>query len=99
MVAMAQNTTKAPNQRIPTWGTGLHNRLAQDRPAVVTRADIGAYLAEVGSNRDVDATVKHLQRLGWLVPVHIKGVWAYLPPRGEGITDRYIDLRGWGGRG
>jgi hypothetical protein len=98
MVAMAQNTTKSPNRRIPTWATGLHNRLAQDRPAVVTRADIGAYLAEVGSNRDVDATVKHLQRLGWLVPVHIKGVWAYLPPGEEEITDRYIDLRAWGAR-
>jgi hypothetical protein len=98
MVTMAQNTTKSPNRRIPTWAASLHNRLAQDRPAVVTRADIGAYLAEVSSNRDVDATVKHLQRLGWLVPVHIKGVWAYLPPGEEEITDRYIDLRAWRAR-
>jgi hypothetical protein len=95
MVTMAQNTTKSLNRRIPTWAVGLHNRLAQDRPAVVTRADIGVYLAEVDSNRDVDDTVKHLQRLGWLVPVHIKGVWAYLPPGEEEITDRYIDLRAW----
>ena len=95
MVAMTQNTTKSPNRRIPTWAVGLHNRLAQDRPAVVTRADIGMYLAEVDSSRDVDDTVKHLQRLGWLVPVHIKGVWAYLPPGEEEITDRYIDLRAW----
>ncbi len=92
---MTQNTTKSPNRRIPTWAVGLHNRLAQDRPAVVTRADIGMYLAEVDSNRDVDDTVKHLQRLGWLVPVHLKGVWAYLPPGEEEITDRYIDLRAW----
>jgi hypothetical protein len=65
---------------------------------VVTRADIGAYLAEVGSSRDVDATVKHLQRLGWLVPVHIRGAWAYLPPGEEQLTDRYIDLRAWRAR-
>jgi hypothetical protein len=65
---------------------------------VVTRADIGVYLAEVGSDRDVDATVKHLQRLGWLVPVHIRGVWAYLPPGEDQLTDRYIDLRAWRAR-
>jgi hypothetical protein len=65
---------------------------------VVTRDDIGTYLAEVGSKRDVDATVKHLQRLGWLVPVHIRGVWAYLPHGQEQITDRYIDLRAWRAR-
>jgi hypothetical protein len=95
---MVQNTTKSPNRRIPTWATGLHARLAQDRPAVVTRADIGAYLAEAGSTKDADATVKHLQRLGWLVPVHIRGVWAYLPPGEEAVTDRYIDLRAWRAR-
>ncbi len=65
---------------------------------MVTRADIGMYLAEVDSSRDVDDTVKHLQRLGWLVPVHIKGVWAYLPPGEEEVTDRYIDLRAWRAR-
>jgi hypothetical protein len=65
---------------------------------VVTRADIGAYLAELGSDKEVDTTVTHLQRHGWLVPVHIKGVWAYLPPGEEEITDRYIDLRAWRAR-
>jgi len=95
---MEQSTTKSPNRRIPSWAAGLHNRLAQERPAVVTRADIGAYLTEVDSARDVDATVKQLQRLGWLVPVHIKGVWAYLPPGEEEITDRYIDLKAWRAR-
>jgi hypothetical protein len=65
---------------------------------VVTRADIGAYLTEVESTRDVDATVKQLQRLGWLIPVHIRGVWAYLPPGEAEIADRYIDLRAWRAR-
>lgn len=95
---MAESITKSGKRTIPSWATGLHARLAQERPAVVTRADIAAYLADVGSERDVDATVKHLQRLGWLVPVHIRGVWAYLPPGEEVITDRYIDLRAWRAR-
>ena len=95
---MAQNTTKSAKRSIPSWAADLHGRLAQDRPAVLTRADIGSYLADVESTRDVDATVKHLQRLGWLVPVHIRGVWAYLPPGEEEITDRYIDLRAWRAR-
>ena len=98
MVTMVQKTTKSPKRSIPTWAAGLHDRLAQDRPVVVTRADIGAYMADVGTNRDVDSTVKQLQRLGWLVPVHIKGAWAYLPPGEQEITDRYIDLRAWKAR-
>lgn len=95
---MAEDTTKNPSRTITALTASLHNRLAQDRPPVVTRADISAYLAEVGSNRDVDVTLKNLQRLGWLVGVHIKGVWAYLPPGEVQITDPYIDLRAWRAR-
>ena len=95
---MAEDTPKNPSRTITALTASLHNRLAQDRPPVVTRADISAYLAEVGSNRDVDVTVKNLQRLGWLVAVHIKGVWAYLPPGEVRITDPYIDLRAWRAR-
>jgi hypothetical protein len=95
---MAEDITKNPGRTITPLTANLHNRLAQDRPPVVTRTDISAYLAEVGSNRDVDVTVKNLQRLGWLVGVHIKGVWAYLPPGEAQITDRYIDLRAWRAR-
>jgi hypothetical protein len=98
MVTVAQNTAKSPHRTIPSWATGLHARLAQDRPAVLTRADVGSYLAAVGSTRNVDTTVKHLQRMGWLVAVHLRGVWAYLPPGEEEITDHYIDLRAWRAR-
>jgi hypothetical protein len=95
---MAPNSTKISNRRIPSWAADLQTRLAQDRPATVTRADIGSYLSEVGSTKDVDTTVRHLERLGWLVPVHLRGVWAYLPHGQEVVTDRYIDLRAWKAR-
>jgi hypothetical protein len=92
---MERDAMKDSSRTISALAASLHERLARERPPVVTRADIGAYLEEIGSNRDVDVTVKSLQRLGWLVGVHIKGVWAYLPPGEEEITDRYIDLRAW----
>ena len=33
-----------------------------------------------------------LQRLGWLKSLHLKGVWAYMPPGESEIIDPYIDL-------
>ncbi|HEX9776199.1 MAG TPA: type IV toxin-antitoxin system AbiEi family antitoxin [Actinomycetota bacterium] len=59
---------------------------------------MSAYLLDAKFQRSVDRTIEELSRLGWLVSLHLKGVWAYLPP-GEGeIIDRYIDLRGWRAR-
>lgn len=86
------------DRRIPGWAAGLLARLARDRPAVVTREDIEANLTESGSSRHVDPTVRELQRLGWLQPVHVKGVWAYVPPGEEEVIDPYIDVRGWKAR-
>jgi len=65
---------------------------------VVTREDIGAHLRESGSPRDVDSTLRELQRLGWLQTLHLKGVWAYVPSGEEEIVDPYIDIRGWKAR-
>ena len=87
-----------PDRRIPGWAAALLARLARDRPAVVTREDIAADLKEVGSSRDVDRTVRELQRLGWFKPLHVKGVWAYVPPGEEEVIDPYIDIRGWKAR-
>ena len=86
------------DRRIPGWAAGLLARLARDRPEVVTREDIEADLTESGSTRQVDPTVRELQRLGWLQPLHVKGVWAYLPPGEEEVIDPYIDVRGWKAR-
>lgn len=86
------------DRRIPGWAASLLAHLARDRPSVVTREDIGADLKETGSSRDVDHTVRELQRLGWLQPLHVKGVWAYRPPGEEEVVDPYIDLRGWKAR-
>ena len=87
-----------PDRRIPGWAAGLLARLARDRPAVVTREDIEADLTKVGSSRHVDRTVRELQRLGWFKPLHVKGVWAYVPPGEEEVIDPYIDVRGWKAR-
>jgi AbiEi antitoxin C-terminal domain len=80
-------------RRIPGWASALLARLAQDSPDVVTRDDVSAYLIEVKSPRGVDRTIEELSRLGWLAPIHLKGVWAYLPPGEDEVIDRYIDLR------
>jgi hypothetical protein len=87
-----------PDRRIPGWAAGLLARLARDRPAVVTREDIMADLEQAGSSREVDRTVRELQRLGWFKPLHLKGVWAYVPPGEEEVIDPYIDIRGWKAR-
>ena len=86
------------DRRIPGWAAGLLARLARDCPTVVSREDIEADLKESGSSRQVDPTVRELQRLGWLKPLHVKGVWAYVPPGEEEVIDPYIDLRGWKAR-
>ncbi len=86
------------DRRIPGWAAMLSARLAQDRPSVVTRADIERYLAEVGSDRNIDMTVRELVRLGWLVSSHLHGVWAYIPPGESDIVNPYIDLLSWRAR-
>lgn len=92
---MVVRSSVGPGRRIPRWAAGLLGRLAVDRPAVVTRTDIATYLAETGAERDVERTTRQLQELGWLAAVHLKGVWAYLPPGEDEIVDPYIDLRAW----
>ncbi|MGH9171674.1 MAG: type IV toxin-antitoxin system AbiEi family antitoxin [Acidimicrobiales bacterium] len=86
------------DRRIPGWAAGILTRFARDRPAVVTRYDIAEALAEADLDRDVDATAHELQRLGWLISVHLKGVWAYLPAGEDEVSDPYIDLRAWRAR-
>lgn len=83
------------DRRVPGWAAALLDRLARDRPAVVTRETLSGYLTEVASARDVESAARELQRLRWLVPLHLKGVWAYLPPGEDTIIDSYIDLRAW----
>ncbi len=82
-------------RRVPGWAAELVEGLARDRPAVVTRGDIGERLAEIGSDRDVETTVAELRRLGWLVGLAVQGVWAFLPPGEDASTDQYLALRAW----
>ncbi len=93
---MASQMRDVPfDRRIPRWAAPLVARLAQDRPAVLTRADIAGYLEETEPTRDTDAAIRELVRLDWLVSSHLHGVWLFAPP-GEGISrDPYLDLRAW----
>lgn len=83
------------DRRVPTWAAGLIAGLARDQPAVLTRADIAERLAEARSDRTVDRTIEELRRLGWLSPIGIQGVWAFIPPGLDEVVDPYLALRGW----
>lgn len=77
------------------WVAPLLGRLAQDRPAIITREIAAGYLHEVGLHRDPSAVIRYLSRLGWLAPTKVRGAWAYFPPGQTTTGDPYIDLRGW----
>lgn len=83
------------DRRVPSWAAGLVAGLARDQPAVLTRADIAERLAEAGSARTVDRTIEELRRLGWLRPIGLHAVWAFVPPGQAEIVDPYLMLRGW----
>ena len=74
------------DRRIPRWAAALLARWAQDRPTVLTRQDVADYLAELGSDRQVDSTIRDLVRLGWLTSSRRKGVWTYLPPGEDAVA-------------
>lgn len=84
-----------PDRRIPGALAGLLAALVRNRPPVMTRRDLEALIDEHGWDLDVEGTARRLQRLGWFVPVHLKGVWAFLPAGEDEVTDPYVDLRGW----
>lgn len=86
------------DRRIPGWASALVGELARDLPDVVTREDVAHRSAEVGLDRNVEATIAELRRLGWLVALPIKGTWAFVPPGQEAATDPYLPLRAWQAR-
>lgn len=96
METTAENPTNA--RTVPPWASGLVARLSQDRPAVVTRADLNRYLVELGSARGVEETASDLQQLGWLSTLHLRGVWAFVPVGEARASDAYLDLQGWKAR-
>ncbi len=72
--------------------------LARDATTVVTRDDIAERLKEIDNDRDVDASVNELPRLGWLVGLPVHGAWAFIPPGQDSVADAYLPLRAWGAR-
>jgi hypothetical protein len=87
------------DRRIPAWASGLIGALARDTPAVVTRDDIARRLEELDNDRDIDATVDELRRLGWFVGLPIHGTWAFIPPGQDTVADDYLPLRAWSASG
>jgi hypothetical protein len=92
--------TKKPTDArpVPTWAAGLIAVLARDRPAVVTRDQVAGYLEALGEVRDLDQTLRDLQQLGWLATLHLRGVWAFVPPGHSEPADSYLDVRAWRAR-
>ena len=86
------------DRRIPGWASALVGELARDLPEVVTRADVAQRSAEVRLDRNVEATIAELRRLGWLVGLPVKGTWAFVAPGQEAVTDPYLPLRAWQAR-
>lgn len=96
--AASTTTTARIDRRIPSWASRLIAELARDRPVVVTREDLAERLAAIGSDRDLEATITELRRLGWLVGLPIHGTWAFIPPGQETVADPYLALRAWRAR-
>ena len=67
------------DRRVPGWAAGLIAGLVRDGVVVVTRGEIAGRLVAVGSERAVNATISELRRLGWLVGLPSRGVWAFMP--------------------
>ena len=63
------------DRRVPGWAAGL----VRDGVVVVTRGEIADRLVAAGSERAVNATISELRRLGWLVGLPSRGVWAFMP--------------------
>lgn len=91
-------TSTGSNRRIPGWAAALVEALTRDLPGVVTREDVAQRSAELRLDRDLEATIAELRRLGWLVALPVKGTWAFVPPGQEAVTDPYLPLRAWQAR-
>ena len=92
------SNTDDASRTVPSWAADLIAVLSRERPTVVTRETLAAYLASLGSDRDPDRTASDLQQLGWFATLRLKGVWAFVPAGQPGISDPYINLRAWKAR-
>ena len=86
------------DRRVPGWAAGLIAGLSRDQPSVLTREEILERLNDAGSDREIDATINELRRLGWLVGLPIHGVWAFIPAGQDELADPYLPLRAWQAR-
>lgn len=87
MSPTTKNTATTDARPIPRWAASLLARLTRERPAVVTRRDLAADVPEGDSQRE--RAIQKLQQLGWLKTLHLKGVWAFVPPGEAPSTDPF----------
>jgi hypothetical protein len=81
--------------RVPASVAAVVDRLAQERPAVVTLADVDRYVADTGTTRSSRTVLRELVNAGWLTTSGRRGVWAFIPPGEDEVTDPYVSLRAW----
>ena len=81
--------------RVPASVAAVVDRLAQERPAVVTLADVERYIADTGTARPSRTVLRELVAAGWLTSSGRRGVWAFVPPGEDEVTDPYVSLRAW----
>ncbi len=82
-------------RRIPRSVALIVARLTQDQPTTVTREQLGEYVEETGSNRDLESVLRELVTLGWLTSTPRYGVWAFIVPGEVESNDPYLNLRAW----
>lgn len=88
-------STDLAGRAVPRWAATVVGGLARDLPPIVTRADLAGRLAEAGSDRSVEASIRELRRLGWLVRSPRAGAWSFVPPGQEEVLDPYLPIRAW----
>ena len=93
---MAQRGNQvALERRIPGAVAPIVARLTQDQPTTLTRDQLGEYLAETGSRRELESVIRELVALGWLTATPRHGVWAFIVPGEVESNDPYLGLRAW----
>lgn len=80
---------------VPKWSAGLISLLAQEAPAVLSKATLANYLEAADIKLDPKIALARLIRQGWLRKTHFNGAYIFLPPGIDDINDPYVDLRAW----
>lgn len=81
---------------VPSSLSGLLGELELERPRVVTAAWVRNALERAHGDLPVDEALRRLRRLGWLLPLRVRGAWEFAPADRAGALgggDPFIELR------